>query len=46
MKVFKENRPRIDRAVLIDLASRAHVNAPKEFPQFLDAVENDRPITV
>jgi hypothetical protein len=46
MKSYKENRERIDRKLLVDLASRAHERAPKEFPEFLDAVENDRPITV
>lgn len=46
IRAFKHNRPRIDRSRLIDLASRAHRNAPKEFPEFLHSVENDQPITL
>lgn len=40
---YKENVDRIDRGLLVDLASRAHAGAREEFPGFLDAVENDRP---
>jgi hypothetical protein len=46
IRAFKENRSRIDRILLIDLASRAHKNARKEFEEFLDAVEKDRPVTL
>ena len=41
---YKENVDRIDRGFLVDLASRAHSKAHQEFPEFLDAVENDRPV--
>ncbi len=41
---YKENVDRIDHGLLIDLASRAHSKAHEEFPEFLDAVENDRPV--
>jgi hypothetical protein len=46
IKAYKDNQASIDRALLVSLASRAHENAGEEFPVFLDAVENDRPITV
>jgi hypothetical protein len=46
IKAFKDNQAAIDRALLVSLASRAHENAGEEFPVFLDAVENDKPITV
>ncbi len=46
MRAFKDNKGQIDRASLIDLASMAHQKARTEFEQFLDAVENDKPITV
>ena len=46
MKTYKANRIRVDRARLLDLASRAHAGAKVEFPVFLDAVENDKPITI
>jgi len=38
--------PTVDRALLMALASRAHENAREEFAVFLDAVENDKPITI
>ena len=44
IKAFKDNQPRIDRALLVDLASKAHKNARKEFEVFLAAVEAGRPI--
>jgi len=46
IKAFKDNQSRIDRALLVDFASRAHRKAREEFEKFLDAVENDRPITL
>lgn len=46
MRAFKENARTVDRALLMDLASRAHENAREEFAVFLDAVENDKPITI
>ena len=46
IKAFKDNRPAIDRPLLVSLGSRAHANAAEEFAGFLDAVENDRPITI
>jgi hypothetical protein len=45
-RVFQHNRARLDRALLVDLASRAHQGARKEFESFLDAIEHDRPITI
>ena len=46
MRAFKENAGTIDRALLMDLASRAYENAGEEFAVFLDAVENDKPMTI
>jgi len=46
IRAFKANRARIDRSLLVDFASQAHKNARSEFERFLDAVENDRPITL
>ncbi len=43
---FKDNAEQLNRDRLIHLASRAHANAGKEFLVFLDAVENDKPITL
>jgi Nucleotidyl transferase AbiEii toxin, Type IV TA system len=43
---FKDNQGRIDRALLVELASRAHERGPVEFPAFLEAVEKDRPLTI
>jgi len=45
-RTFKANRSRIDRTLLIELASRAHATGKVDFPVFLDAVENDKPITI
>ena len=46
LRAYRDNRSRIDRALLIDLASRAYRNARKDFEKFLDDVDHDRPITV
>jgi hypothetical protein len=46
IKAFKDNRSRVDRDLLVSLGSRAHEKAGEEFPRFLDAVENDKPITL
>ena len=46
IKAFKDNRPSIDRPLLLSLGSRAHASAGEEFAGFLDAVENDKPITI
>jgi hypothetical protein len=46
IKAFQDNRVRIDRALLVELASKAHRGARKEFEKFLDAVENGKPITI
>jgi len=46
IRCFKDNKDQIDRAALVQLASLAHKNAAKEFPAFLEAVENDRPIAI
>ncbi|MBI4582688.1 MAG: nucleotidyl transferase AbiEii/AbiGii toxin family protein [Planctomycetes bacterium] len=46
MRAFKDNKDRLNRTLLVDLASMAHKNARAEFEQFLDAVEHDKPITV
>jgi hypothetical protein len=46
IKAYKGNVKTIDRGLLIALASRAHEKAGPEFATFLDAVENDRPITI
>jgi hypothetical protein len=46
VKAFKDNQAGIDRALLVNLGSRAHARAAEEFPAFLDAVENDGPITI
>ena len=43
---FKDNAEHLNRDRLIHPASRAHANAGKEFLVFLDAVENDKPITL
>ncbi len=44
IKAYTDNRDRIDRTLLADLASRAHENAREEFPRFLKSVEKGRPI--
>lgn len=46
IRAYKENVDRMDRELLVDLASRAHSKAHEEFPEFLDAVENDRPVVL
>jgi hypothetical protein len=46
IRAFFDNRPRIDRSLLSDLASRAYKNAGAEFEKFLEDVEDDRPITI
>lgn len=46
IKAFKDNRSGVDRALLVSLGSRAHASAGEEFAEFLDAVENDRPMTI
>ena len=46
MVTFRDNKKRLNRRLLIDLASRAHQNAREEFLAFLDAVENKKPITL
>lgn len=46
VRAFKDNRPSIDRSLLVSLGSRAHADAAEEFTRFLDAVENDKPITI
>ena len=46
VKAFKDNRSSIDRPLLLSLGSRAHASAAEEFARFLDAVENDKPITI
>lgn len=46
IRAFKDNKDRLDRNLLIQLASLAHKNAKKEFPLFLDRVEHDRPLTI
>jgi hypothetical protein len=46
INVFKDNRSSIDRPLLLSLGSRAHASAAEEFARFLDAVENDKPITI
>ncbi|MBI4600580.1 MAG: nucleotidyl transferase AbiEii/AbiGii toxin family protein, partial [Planctomycetes bacterium] len=38
IKAFKDNRDRIDRALLLDLAFRADEGAREDFPRFLDSV--------
>ena len=45
-RAFLDNRPRIDRALFIELASRAYKNARPEAEKFIDAVENGKPITI
>jgi hypothetical protein len=45
-RVYKQNRKRIDHPLLLDLASRAHRGARKEFEAFLDAIAHDRPLTI
>lgn len=46
IRAFQANRLRVDRALLLDLASRAFKNARPEFEKFLHAVENGLPITI
>lgn len=46
MRAYRDNQSRIDRQLLIDLASRAHKGARKEFEHFLDAIEKNKPITI
>jgi hypothetical protein len=43
---FRDNRARIDRVILMDLASRAPRDAGADFEKFLHAVENGLPITI
>jgi hypothetical protein len=43
---FNDNKARLDRSLLVDLASRAHRNARGEFKAFLAAVEAGRPLTI
>jgi hypothetical protein len=45
-RAYKQNRKLVDRKLLIDLAARADKNVREEFESFLEAVENDRPITI
>jgi len=45
-RAYKENCATIDRALLVDLASRAHEQAGEQFEKFLQAVERDEPITL
>jgi hypothetical protein len=45
-RAYKENRAAIDRALLVDLASRAHERGREEFDRFLRAIERDEPITL
>jgi hypothetical protein len=42
MRACRDKRFRIDRNLLVDLASRAHQNARKEFVEFLADVEAGR----
>ena len=43
---YRDNQSRLDRALLVDLASLAHKNARKEFEKYLDDVDHDRPVSV
>jgi len=43
---FNDNRGRIDRPFLVELASRAHRGARPDFEQFLQAVEAGKPIVL
>ena len=46
LRLTSSGAPTVDRALLMALASRAHENAREEFAVFLDAVENDKRITI
>ncbi len=45
-RAFFDNRPKVDRALLIALASKAHKDARPEVEKFLHAIENKLPITI
>jgi nucleotidyltransferase AbiEii toxin of type IV toxin-antitoxin system len=45
-RAFLENRPRVDRALFIELASLASKNARAVAVKLLDAIENGKPITI
>ena len=46
LHAYRDNRPRIDRALLVDLGSRAYKNARGAFEKLLDDIDHERPITV
>ena len=45
-RAFLDNRPRVDRALFLELAARAYRNARAEAEKLLDAIEHGKPITI